>query len=90
MQDENITKIDELPKVNDLEKEAVKSKEDSHNRSPHKCEMCGKTFRLASGLKTHSIKHGRKLKCAVCNKEFYRKLKSFIKTHRFFTCMFQL
>lgn len=36
----------------------------------HECQECGKVFRLAGGLKIHSIKHGKKLKCEVCSKEF--------------------
>lgn len=40
--------------------------------SEHRCDDCGRTFRLASGLRTHSLKHGKKLKCEVCGKEFSR------------------
>lgn len=56
------------------DKEIKNKEEDLGVKEKHKCEDCGRTFRLASGLKTHAIKHGRKLKCEVCKKEFFRKL----------------
>lgn len=44
---------------------------DTHkDKLKHKCTECGKTFRLESSLKTHSLKHGKKLNCEVCGKEF--------------------
>lgn len=50
----------------------VKSEKESAAEvsNKYKCEECGKTFRLASGLRVHSQKHGKKLKCEVCEKEF--------------------
>lgn len=46
----------------------------SEYNEKYDCEDCGKSFRLASGLRTHSIKHGKRLKCEVCGKEFNCKL----------------
>lgn len=59
---QNITNESDSTEIGQQTNEAVEK---------HKCKECGKTFRLASGLKTHAIKHGRKLKCEVCKKEFF-------------------
>ena len=47
-------------------------KEEETDIGPLKCDMCDRTFKLESALRTHLIKHGRKLqfKCKVCGKEF--------------------
>lgn len=37
------------------------------------CSQCGKIFKHETNLKSHLIKHGNKLKCEVCSKEFNRK-----------------
>lgn len=34
------------------------------------CTQCGKIFKHETSLKSHLIKHGKKLKCEVCGKEF--------------------
>lgn len=44
--------------------------EDNKEKNKFECNICDKTFRLASGLKVHLIKHGKKLKCKVCKEEF--------------------
>ncbi|KAI4461748.1 zinc finger protein [Holotrichia oblita] len=79
--DSDIT--DELPKdgrlscadldINDnYSDEELKPKIDGNNtrngKVKHECTECGKTFRLESSLKTHSLKHGKKLSCEVCGK----------------------
>lgn len=37
------------------------------------CSQCRKMFKHETSLKSHLIKHGKKLKCEVCGKEFNRK-----------------
>ncbi|KAJ8918614.1 hypothetical protein NQ315_013120, partial [Exocentrus adspersus] len=48
------------------------------------CEQCGKLFKYEANLKSHLIKHGTKLKCEVCNKEFdsMKCLRDHLKTHK--------
>ena len=44
-----------------------------HSRErPHKCDVCGKTFTLSTGLKIHEQIHGDKkpYKCGVFGKAF--------------------
>ncbi|KAI4461771.1 zinc finger protein [Holotrichia oblita] len=94
--DSDIT--DELPKdgrsscadldINDnYSDEELKPKIDGNNthkgKVKHECTECGKTFRLESSLKTHSLKHGKKLSCEVCGKEFnfIKYLNAHLKTH---------
>lgn len=58
--------------------EDLKSENEENNVNVQKlkygCRDCGKTFRLESCLKTHSLKHRKSLTCEVCGKEFKRKL----------------
>ena len=39
-------------------------------RGPHKCDLCGQTFRSESGLKRHKNYHTDNFKCQVCEKRF--------------------
>lgn len=59
---------------NEAVPESSESNDTSNNsdntENKYKCKECNKTFKLPSGLKTHEIKHGKKLKCEVCGKEF--------------------
>lgn len=49
---------------------AVKVKKEDEIVGKHECKECGKVFRQERGLKLHAIKHGGKLICEVCQKEF--------------------
>jgi hypothetical protein len=52
---------------------------------PLKCDECNRTFKLEGALRTHLIKHGKKLnlKCEVCGKEFtlMTQFKCHVRTH---------
>lgn len=36
----------------------------------HSCNECEKSFKSINGLRAHQLKHGKKLKCEVCGREF--------------------
>lgn len=60
--DKTISSIDHLPDKQKLE----------GTSDENKCTECDKHFKLESSLRKHLlVKHGKKLKCEVCDKEFH-------------------
>lgn len=50
------------------------------DQRPHKCEICGKSFRQANVLRLHSKLHDeRKIQCLICDKKFLKPI--YLKYH---------